>query len=70
MTVLCSDIHMSTGQVIVQIFDDQGHLLAVIYPVKGNNAIHIVSKHFDSAPLEPSHGILDVPGYLLKFKSP
>lgn len=62
-------VHMATGQKIVEVLDDQGGLLGVIYPVDGPT-VHIVSKHFADDVFEPSHGILATPGYLLKFKSP
>ena len=70
MSELCIGLHRGTGRRIVEIFDDHGQLLGVIYPVEGNNAVHIVSKNFADDLFEPSYGILDMPGYVLKFKSP
>lgn len=55
------------GRRIVEVYDDLGEFVACVYPTAdGSNAIHIVSKHFDGAPVE-SEGAMPIPGYLVKF---
>lgn len=61
--------HSVTGRRIVEVYDDTGKMIGSIYPTEdGSNSIHIVSKHFEDEPIKPSHGVVDVPGYLVKFK--
>ena len=70
MTALKMGFHSATGRRIVEIYDDRGKMVGVIYPTEnGSNAIHIVSNYFaDDDPVSKSVGMVPVPGYLVRFK--
>lgn len=69
MTSLKSAFHGSTGRRMVEIYDDSGSFIGSIYPTDdGSNSIHIVSKYFGNDPIQPSPGMLPVPGYTVQFK--
>jgi hypothetical protein len=67
MTTLRLATHSSSGQTVVEIFDERGALLGCIYPHR--DGIHVVSKHFTDDPIMPSIGMVPVPGYLLRLKA-
>lgn len=70
MTSLKMAFHSATGRRIVEIYDDRGEMVGVIYPTEnGSNAIHIVSNYFaDNGAIMDSVGMVPVPGYLVRFK--
>ncbi len=71
MTALAMKFHEITGRRVVEISDDQGNVVGVIYPTQdGSNAIHIVSNYFIEEPFQEPVGQIPVPGYLVKFRSP
>lgn len=69
MTALKMAFHSATGRRIVEVYDDDGALVATIYPTEdGSNRIHIVSNHFADHPVEESVGAIPVSGYTVKFR--
>ena len=69
MTSFKIAFHASTLRRIIEVYDDTGGMVAVIYPTEdGTNRIHIVSNYFDDNPIKQSVGAVPVPGYLVKFK--
>lgn len=54
MTTLRMGFHERTGRRIVEIVDDRGYLVGVIYPTDdGSNAVHITSRYFAGEPTRP-----------------
>lgn len=71
MTSLQIKLHEITGRRVVEISDDRGDVVGVMYPTQdGSNAVHIVSNYFDDKPIQETVGQIPVPGLLVKFKSP
>lgn len=71
MTSLQMKFHEITGRRVVEVVDDRGDVVGVIYPTQdGSNAVHLVSNYFADEPFQQTVGQIPVPGYLVKFRSP
>jgi len=71
MSALKMAFHSQTGRRIVEIYDDYGRVVGVIYPTEdGSNGVHIVSSHFEGEPRRSEEGILKTPGYVIEFHRP
>jgi len=66
MTSLKMAAHTSSGRQMVEVFDANGVFVAAIYPHEAG--IHIVSKYFGNDPIQPSPGMVPIPGYTVQFK--
>ena len=68
MTSMKLAFHSATGRRIVEVYNDDGHMVGCIYPTDdGSNSIHVVSNYFADEAIKESAGMLPVPGYLVKF---
>jgi hypothetical protein len=75
MTSFKIALHIVTNKKIVEVFDDQGNFVAVIYPLE--DGIHVVSSHLDGPPQNTAtdlkddytlYGVHTIPGFMFKFR--
>jgi hypothetical protein len=78
MTSFKMAFHAVTKRRIVEVYDDDGQPVAVIYPSDdGSNSINIVSSYFDERPRDTVanikddytlYGVHTVPGFRFQFR--